>query len=298
MNQQTRELLLCGNEWIENTDANKYGLILTDDIDSLLSCALLKKVKNYEIDKVLLFRLKGKDVNVLARRIDTQEERECIGVDLALTQGKCYDNHLQSYRIESPINNENINLNRVLHRNAGIYSSKYNLNTVLLLWSLYDLPKTGLSEELMMFLLSIDSAFMNFYNSRYKYYTRFYLCEHLQLHEFYACLTRHEYQEFIDIAEKYKITKKTGKIDVLHGYLNTNMDIDGINALLREVGIVVELPKSKFTPEKKFLNVFFKSEKRKEIDAYKKKTYTHALINKNTMACSIDIDTVYFDGKK
>ena len=36
-------------EWCSD-DKKKYELILTDDIDSLVSCALLNKIKGYKIN--------------------------------------------------------------------------------------------------------------------------------------------------------------------------------------------------------------------------------------------------------
>ena len=44
MKEKYRQMLLEGNTWVDGTE--KYGLILTDDIYSLLSCAILKAVKH------------------------------------------------------------------------------------------------------------------------------------------------------------------------------------------------------------------------------------------------------------
>ena len=43
MKEEYRQKLLKGNEWIDGTD--KFGLTLTDDLDSLLSCSILLSEK-------------------------------------------------------------------------------------------------------------------------------------------------------------------------------------------------------------------------------------------------------------
>lgn len=50
MKANYRNLLLQGNEWIDGSD--EYGLILTDDLDSLLSCSILKQIKGCDVDVV------------------------------------------------------------------------------------------------------------------------------------------------------------------------------------------------------------------------------------------------------
>ena len=54
MKANYRDLLLKGNEWIDGSD--KYGLILIDDLDSLLSCAILKQVKGWDVEQVMIFK--------------------------------------------------------------------------------------------------------------------------------------------------------------------------------------------------------------------------------------------------
>ena len=56
MKEFYRQKLLKGNEWIDST--NEYGLILTDDLDSLLSCAILKYVKGWNIEQTYIFKAK------------------------------------------------------------------------------------------------------------------------------------------------------------------------------------------------------------------------------------------------
>ena len=159
MKANYRDLLLKGNEWIDGSD--EYGLILTDDIDSLLSCSILKQKKNWNVEQILLFKACSQNFDAYGETLNATHE--AIGVDLALTNGKCFDNHLTQFKWNGTSNPESINLNRIAGISRDKYYRKYNLSTVLLLWSLYDLPKEKLSDELMMLLIAIDGSFQGYY---------------------------------------------------------------------------------------------------------------------------------------
>ena len=252
MKEIYREKLLNGNEWIDSTD--EYGLILTDDLDSLLSCAILKHVKGWSIEQAYIFKankpiVKSKDAQ-LYDYLGTIKDatHESIGVDLALTAGKCFDNHLTQFSYGEKINPESINLNRVQNIYRQSYSKKYNLSTVLLLWSLYDLPKEGLSDELMMLLITIDGSYEGFFtDARWVGIHEFWIRDVLDLPEFLECERRHTYREFKAIREKYNIHKGHGKITLSHGLLVTDIDLEAVNDTLGwETDIQVELPADKF----------------------------------------------------
>ena len=252
MKEIYREKLLNGNEWIDSTD--EYGLILTDDLDSLLSCVILKHVKGWSIEQAYIFKankpiVKSKDAQ-LYDYLGTIKDatHESIGVDLALTAGKCFDNHLTQFSYGEKINPESINLNRVQNIYRQSYSKKYNLSTVLLLWSLYDLPKEGLSDELMMLLITIDGSYEGFFtDARWVGIHEFWIRDVLDLPEFLECERRHTYREFKAIREKYNIHKGHGKITLSHGLLVTDIDLEAVNDTLGwETDIQVELPADKF----------------------------------------------------
>ncbi|WP_455718690.1 hypothetical protein, partial [Anaerosporobacter sp.] len=170
-------------KWYE--DNKKYDLILTDDIDSLLSCAILKKVKQWEIEQVFLFKAdSNKSIDYLG--ITSSATNEAVGVDLALQNGKCFDNHVTRIKSTDKWNDECINPNQFKNVTGANYSSKYNLSTVLLLWSLYDLPIPE-SEEGKMILLTIDASYVSYF-SNYSYFNqmnKYYLCNVLGLNELY-----------------------------------------------------------------------------------------------------------------
>ena len=252
MKEFYRQKLLKGNEWIDST--NEYGLILTDDLDSLLSCAILKYVKGWNIEQTYIFKAnkpiaKSKD-SQLYDYLGTIKDatHEAIGVDLALTTGKCFDNHLTQFSYDEKINPESINLNRIQNIYRQNYSKKYNLSTVLLLWSLYDLPKENLTDELVMLLIAIDGSYEGFFtDARWVGIQEFWIRDVLDLPKFLECERRHTYKEFKEVREKYNIQRGHGKITLSRGHLITDIDLNEVNETLAwETDIQVELPEDKF----------------------------------------------------
>lgn len=193
-------------KWYEGNE--KYDLILTDDIDSLLSCAILKKVKQWSIEQVFLFKAdRNKSIDYLG--ITSNATNEAVGVDLALQNGKCFDNHVTRISSKDKWNDECINLNFINDVTRQNYFSKFNLSTVLLLWSLYDLPIPE-SEDGKMILLTIDSSYYSYF-SKYqndRNMNKFYMCDVLGLNELFKCQQRHKQYEFKDIEKKYHLDKK------------------------------------------------------------------------------------------
>ena len=177
---------------------------------------------------------------------------EVIGVDLALTEGKCFDNHLTAFSYGQKPNPQAVNLNNLCNICRNSYRHKYNTSTVLLLWSLYDLPKENLSEELMMLLLSIDGTQDAYYlyQGNFRGTLRKWLVDVLDLPEFYDCFERHTHSDFTAIRKKYMFDPTNtghGKIVMEHGILDTAIDIDGINDLLAwECDVQIGLTTEKF----------------------------------------------------
>ncbi|WP_143452678.1 hypothetical protein [Konateibacter massiliensis] len=289
MKEQYRKRLLNGNEWIDSVD--KYGLILTDDLDSLLGCAILKAVKDWDIEQVFLFKAnKAKDKDYLG--VTNNATHEAIGVDFAMVNGKCFDNHLTAFSYNDIENPESINLNRTCEIHRGNYFRKYNLSTVLLLWSLYDLPKENLSDELMMLLIAIDGSYEGFYtDQKYVGIHERWINDVLDLPKFLECEKRHTKQEFIDIKRKYCIHKGHGKIMASEGYLTTDIDIEGINELLAwDTDIQLELPTERFRRKAIFKDNMVKIQGSPDsIKAICENPFCYALTNKYTVNYSEEI---------
>lgn len=290
MKANYRNLLLQGNEWIDGSD--EYGLILTDDLDSLLSCAILKQVKGWDVEQVMIFKY-DKNQNFDAHGITKNATHEAIGVDLALTNGKCFDNHLTQFKWNGTSNPESINLNRIAGISRDKYYRKYNLSTVLLLWSLYDLPKEKLSDELMMLLIAIDGSFQGYYTEeKYVWIHKHWLVDVLDLPEFYECEKRHTKDEFKEIQKKYNIHKGYGKITLKNGYLSTDIDIERVNDVLGwDTDIVVELPTDGFKKKAIYRDCMRSiDDSTRSISNFSDDVFSYALTNKYTVNYSERIE--------
>ena len=278
-------------QWYKDTE-NKYGLILTDDIDSLLGCAILKAKMNWDIEQVMLFNAKkNSEISVDWHGVADNATHEAIGVDFARVNGKCFDNHVTLFNSDDTYNNEAINLNHICGINRNIYGQKYNSSTALLLWSLYDLPKENLPDELMMLLLTIDSTYYSFFhnNKQFQKQNRRWLVQKLDLPQFYECQTRHKQYEFKEIAKKYGVKEK---IYVKDHYLHTDIDIDGINDLLLwDTDVWLELSTNKFYTKDfyKDITVDIKNNPQSISDICDD-PYCYALTRKNQIKYSTRID--------
>lgn len=264
----------------------KYDLILTDDIDSLLSCAILKEIKQWEIEQVLLFKAdKNKVIDYLGKT--SNATNEAVGVDLALQSGKCFDNHVTRISSSDELNNESINPNIFKNVTGKNYTSKYNLSTVLLLWSLYNLPMPK-TEEGKMILLAIDSSYISYYSS-YSFFNqmnKYYLCDVLGLEELYECQKRHKEYEFTDIIRKYKLKSK---IIVKKGILQTDINLKEINCELFETNIYCELPEKRFHLDKIFQDIIIPITGNKNLIDIAENPFCAALTKKGFLCYSKEI---------
>lgn len=209
-----------------------YDLILSDDIDSLSSCAVISQAKGWNIEYFYNFNGMGTTRN---------GTNEMVGVDIALCKGKTFDNHVVMFHIDDEINPESINPNIINKTRRSNYSTKYCGSTLLLVWSLYDRPLPK-SEEGKMILLAIDSTYKGFYsgNSTFKRANKYYLCDMLGLDELYECQKRHKVSEFKNIEMKYNLYSKI----VSHkGILSSNLKLDEIS---EQIELDLHLPTDAF----------------------------------------------------
>jgi len=213
-------------------ERNYYDLVLSNDIDSFMSCEVLQEIKGWKINYFYSFHQMSK----------TKDAHESyIGVDIALRDGKCFDNHVVKLKANDSHNKESINLNIVDNINRSNYFQKYCGSTLLMIWSLYDipLPKT---EEGKMVLLAIDGTYKGYY-SRYANDNRAnknYLVDVMGLYELYDVLEKHRQKDFIDLIEKYQLA---GKIKLKDGYLQTNIDFESLREI---IDLPFLLPKKQF----------------------------------------------------
>lgn len=145
-------------QWVNETERGKFNLYMSNDLDSLLSCLYLKQIKGYEVTRFYDF------YNIY----ETQHNnKEFIGVDMALEQGKVWDNHITRLNRMDIANPESANINSVSDINRKNYRTKYAGSTVLQILSYYNIPLPQ-SREGKLILLAIDSSYMGYYNSDFK----------------------------------------------------------------------------------------------------------------------------------
>ena len=103
-------------------------LVLSDDIDSLASCILLKQMKNWSIKYFYDFERMYKLDDLFS---DTNMDNEKCYVDVAVMQGKAFDNHVsRPFPRDCLYNKEMVNPNllRVITNNN--YFDKYAGSTL------------------------------------------------------------------------------------------------------------------------------------------------------------------------
>ena len=219
-------------QWFE--EQTKLDLVLSNDIDSLLSCALLKSVKGWDVRYFYDFE------NCYASKKLKNSTNERCWVDVAVLNGeKAFDNHVSMVTIWDDYNRQMINPNIMSHITNEYYTDKYAGSTALLIWSIYDLPLPK-TEEGKMLLLCIDSAFKGHYYEKFAEANQFYLCDMLGFGELYDVMERHEIGEFYDMIEKYKLNDT---IIMKDGRVYSELNLNVIGELL---GVKLELPDDSF----------------------------------------------------
>jgi hypothetical protein len=144
-------------EWWKEIDPDKHYLVMTNDLDSLLSCWFLQRLHfGLEIGGFVDFK-RGLYVNA-----NIAEGREPIYIDCSMVSGKCFDNHRSILVDENP---EMINPNKTRAELGYTYKNKYNGSTLAFLIALYGQDMSEYDEEKLTILLCIDSWYKGVYNS-------------------------------------------------------------------------------------------------------------------------------------
>lgn len=224
-------------KWCFDYEQGQNALILTDDLDSLLGCAIEKYVKGNDINYFYNF-------NKLYVA-DKTDERKAIGIDLALHKGKCWDNHNIRIKEDDYVNPDTANINALLKVHSGNYFKKYAMSTAIMMWSFYDLPLPETKEGKML-LLCIDSGYLGHYDNRFKDIHTAYL-ELLDFPELIDLLNNTDKSEFEELQKKYN-TKAKIKLNN-EGYLQTNLPLADLQGLF---DIPLKLPTQQFTEKFQF----------------------------------------------
>lgn len=234
-------------QWYRNKNM-KCSLVLSDDLDSLLSCYLLNKVMGWKIGYYY-------DFSTLYKRPCAETEK--IYVDISIT-GKhmAFDNHVNRENIQTNINPLMINPNMITGVTRENYYDKYCGSTVLLIYSLYDIPLPD-DERFKMMLLCIDSTYYGYHiqEGKYRENNKHYLCEILGLPELYEVESRHSIKEFNEMVMDLHLKEKIG------------MNESGKLGMSQEVMETL----SKFIPVDEINNCFLDGGFEKMFEAYSEK---------------------------
>ena len=219
-------------KWCSDYEHNQYTTMLTDDLDSLMGCAIEKYIKGNEINYFYNFN-----------RIyiaDQSDKRIVIGIDLALHKGKSWCNHVVKIDEDDYVNPQTANMNVINNIHKRNYFKKYAMSTALLMWSYYDIPLPQ-SKEGKMILLAIDSGYLGHYNKSYVAAHTKHL-KQLGFENLIDLLNDTDESEFVELQKKYN-TKAKIKLNN-EGYLQTTLPLAEMQEFF---DFPIELPTQKFT---------------------------------------------------
>ncbi len=194
-------------KWSVDLDSSKYYLVLTNDMDSYLSCLILRNKFGVQIGGFYNFH--GLYINP-----EITTGKEPIYVDCDLVEGKCFGNHYQ-----------HINNPQAINLNAGVekYTDKYAGSTLLMVCSLYDVDIKKYPKEIAMFLVLIDAWYTQYYNFRQQWLD---WAKKLKLDWLEHILINTSRSQCNEMSKKYSTF---AKISIQKdGYLQTDFNFDKI----------------------------------------------------------------------
>lgn len=215
--------------WI-NEDID-YNLCLSDDIDSLFSCIILKKIKGYEIGWFYNF-------NSIYRAKDV-EKKKVIGVDMDLVNRRCWGNHVT---LE---NKNSANLNTILGISRYNYISKFAGSTLLTILSYYNVDLSQCTEKQLEVLISIDVAFKQYFFNKNLF--KKYYCDILEYPIFVDIIEKHDKEYFYNIIKEYKLNEH---IYIKDNKLHTNIELDKLGELFPKLSF--NLPENTYKKKRNF----------------------------------------------
>ncbi|MBV1819041.1 hypothetical protein G7A79_19170 [Coprococcus sp. MSK.21.13] len=271
MQKEIKELF---PEWTKKEEMeNIQSLCLSDDIDSLFSCIILKKLfKQLSIDAFYSFNQ--------IYKTDTKI-KSIVGIDMDLTGGRCWGNHVTLLSAEDKKNKKCANLNTVLDINRDNYFNKFAGSTLIQVLSRYNIGLNNMSKEQLEVLVSVDTAFKQYYFNKdlfKKYYN-----DILQYPMFEKILKEHDKNYFYNIIKEYGLHEKIYIDD--NGKLNTNIRLDKLGELFPNLSFV--LPKKEFYFVKEYKDIGQATYRRTKKGLSNKKIFSLAVTNKNFVKYSV-----------
>lgn len=217
------------NHWYSNIDKDKYYTVLTDDIDSYLSCLFLKKKFGLEVGGFY-------DFESLYVNSELTKGKEPIYVDCDVVKGLAFGNHVTGIK-----NKDCYNLNNTITEEN--YTDKFAGSTFMTLLSLYDVDLSKVPVDYLIFFLTVDVWFKQYYcfRDKWDYWTKVMGFEDLTevittygmtLNDYYMLI--HDYS----INNSIHILGYEGNYDLFF-----NLDYEGIK---KDFGLDIPKPTYKF----------------------------------------------------
>lgn len=242
-------------------------MCLSNDLDSLFSCVLLKNILGYTINSFYDFEY----------IYENSTGKNHIGVDIDLIQGKCWGNHVTLQN-----NKQCANINTILNIGRGNYTQKYCGSTALEIISYYNYDISNLSDLAKKILLCIDSTYLGYYFKGGQV-CKNYLVDILELPELYNILENTPKQEFEEIINKYNL-KSSIYID--YNRLRTDIRLKELSEIF---GFKITLPKKEFIKNPNRLSVRNKKlirSKKYELDKIDTNIFSAVLTYKDSLRYS------------
>ncbi|SFQ23405.1 hypothetical protein [Caldicoprobacter faecalis] len=270
--------------WVDFIE-DEYDLVLSNDIDSLLSCLFLNQTFGWKIRYFY-------DFHTLYKAVDDESDNERLYIDIDILEGKGWSNHVVMLDKNSKHNKQIANLNTIFGVTRDKYHTKYCGSTFLTLLSYYDFPVFLLSQEAEKILLAIDTAFKGYYDEGFRRYNYFYLNNVLDFAHLYELQKKHTIDDFYDIIDVYKLY---AKIHIRNNQIYTNLPLAEICELFYLYREFEMLMNTEFKPIQHFKYVVSDLNDEQNIDF--SNVFTFALTHKNTAKYSIYKGEVPKNGK-
>lgn len=270
MREQYKERFPAWCDFVEE----EYDLVLSNDVDSLLSCLWLNKMFgwriNYFYDFTALYQIR-------------KSKNDKIYVDIDVVNGKAWGNHVTLISKNSTFNKKMANLNSIFRINRENYCKKFAGSTLLTILSYYGYPAFLLSDETQLVLLAVDTTFKGFYNPDFHRYNYFYVHNVLDFDYLFELQKQYTIDDFYSIIKEYNLHEK---ISIQNNKLHTKIKLAEICKLFDfDKDVVDNLFNAEFHKIQEFEDVCIDLSTNPHIDL--SNAFSFALVNKNFAKLSL-----------
>lgn len=252
------------NDWYKHIDKDKYYTVLTDDIDSYLSCRFLQN--KFGIDIGGFYNFESLYVNS-----EVIEGKQPIYVDADVTSGYAFGNHVTGIK-----NPDCINLNHSIA--TANYTDKYAGSTLFTLYSLYGVDLTKYPRDKIQLLLTVDVWFKQYfcYRDKWDYWVKAMGMEYLT-----DIISDYTINDYYNILTEYKVNADIQLMP--DGTLYFPLDYDGIK---EDFGVTVTEPE-RYVFDMKVLDLTIGHGDLYQVQQKKARVFSNAMTYKNSLRYSL-----------